>query len=125
MLTPQEVLRYASKSVWDNLDEVVRAGTVTVDRPKGRPHPKVAEYVYPLDYGFIEGTDGGDGEGIDIWLGDTEGLGVTALLCTFDPLKRNAEVKIVWNCDDQEIEAIDEFYRPQPQAVLVVRRVDM
>jgi inorganic pyrophosphatase len=109
-------------SIWDHFDGLVVNGSVIIDRPRGVSHPKVAEYVYPLDYGYIDGTDGGDGSGIDIWIGSSEGLGATALLCTFDPLKLNAEVKVVWNCDEREIEMIDQFYAAQPQAVFVVLR---
>ena len=36
--------------------------TVTVDRPLGSSHPKYPEHIYPLNYGYIEGMTGGDGE---------------------------------------------------------------
>lgn len=36
--------------------------TVTVDRPIGTHHPKHPEIVYPINYGYVEGLLGGDGE---------------------------------------------------------------
>ena len=41
---------------------------VTVDRPKGTSHPDYPEMVYPINYGYIEGTRGGDGEPIDAYI---------------------------------------------------------
>ena len=74
-----------------------------VDRPRGSAHPKVPEYVYPLDYGYLEGTNGGDGSGIDVWRGAAHRRGVTAVLCAFDPVKRNSELKVVMDCTGDEL----------------------
>ena len=122
MLIPSEVERLSAMSIWAHFDDIVRTGSATIDRPRGCAHPKVPEYIYPLDYGYIDNTDGGDGSGIDIWLGSADSRTATALFCTFDPLKRNAELKVAWNCTEEEISVIEAFYAPQPQAVLTVRR---
>ncbi len=45
--------------------------TITVDRPLGSRHPKWG-FLYPVNYGYIEGTEGGDGEPQDAYI-----LGVT------------------------------------------------
>ena len=42
--------------------------TVTVDRPLGSVHPKHKTIVYPINYGYIEGILGGDGEEQDAYL---------------------------------------------------------
>lgn len=122
VLSAEDVARYAGMSIWDHFDQLLRAGSVTVDRPGGTAHPKVREYVYPLDYGYLDGTDGGDGSGVDVWVGRTAGAGLTALLCTYDPVKRDSEIKLVVDCGPAEIGEIERFYAPQPQAVLVVHR---
>ncbi|MGC5329160.1 hypothetical protein [Micromonospora sp. DT62] len=124
MLEDAEVARLAGMSIWEQLDELITAGTITIDRPRGTPHPKVPEYVYPMDYGYVDGTDGGDGSGIDVWVGRSPGLRATALICTYDAVKRNSELKVAWDCVGSEIDVIEAFYAPQPQAVLVVRRGD-
>ena len=48
---------------------------VTVDRPLGSEHPVYA-FIYPINYGYVEGTISGDGEELDCYL-----LGV------FEPVK--------------------------------------
>ncbi len=50
---------------WSYLGSTVE---VKVDRPLGSRHPKFGETVYPLNYGYIDGTIGGDGEGIDVYV---------------------------------------------------------
>ncbi len=41
---------------------------VTVDRPLGCRHPKYPDMTYPLNYGYIEGIIGGDGEEQDAYI---------------------------------------------------------
>ncbi|MDD6262164.1 MAG: GrpB family protein [Clostridiales bacterium] len=42
--------------------------TVSIDRPIGSVHPKHGGMVYPVNYGFIPGVTGGDGEELDVYL---------------------------------------------------------
>ena len=42
--------------------------TVSIDRPIGSVHPKHGGMVYPVNYGFISGVTGGDGEELDVYL---------------------------------------------------------
>lgn len=95
---------------------------VVIDRPGGQPHPHYPELIYPLDYGYLEGTASGDGDGIDVWIGPLGGKTLTGILCTFDIVKRDAEVKLLAGCSAQDVETIlhfnDEFmcylYIPRP-----------
>ena len=57
---------------WKALDTLAAESTVIIDRPKGSVHPKFADLIYPLDYGYLQGTASMDGEGVDIWLGSRE-----------------------------------------------------
>ena len=41
---------------------------ITVDRPLGSAHPKFPSLIYPVNYGYIPETIGGDGEEIDVYL---------------------------------------------------------
>lgn len=41
--------------------------TVTMDRPMGSNHPKHG-FIYPVNYGYIEGTISGDGEELDAYV---------------------------------------------------------
>lgn len=42
--------------------------TVTVDRPLGSAHPAYPQHIYPINYGYVEGVMGGDGEEQDVYL---------------------------------------------------------
>ena len=42
--------------------------TVTVDRPAGSAHPDHPELIYPVNYGFLPGIPGGDGEEQDVYI---------------------------------------------------------
>lgn len=41
---------------------------VTVDRPLGSAHPNYPELIYPLNYGYVAGILGGDGEPQDAYI---------------------------------------------------------
>lgn len=55
---------------FDRLDPNVWIGqtvNVTMDRPVGSLHPKHGA-VYPINYGYVPGIIGGDGEEIDVYV---------------------------------------------------------
>lgn len=66
---------------------------VAIDRPLGSAHPKYSDMIYPVNYGYIPNTVGGDGEEMDVYL-----LGVN------EPVKAcNAKiVGIIHRLDDIE-----------------------
>lgn len=122
MLTNAEASRLSGMSFWQQLDEFLLSASVVVDRPRGSRHPRFPQWVYPLDYGYLEGTNGGDGAGIDVWLGSACRGRVTAVFSTYDPGKRDAEVKLVLGGNSEEIQMICDFLAPQPQSfVLTIR----
>ncbi|MER6738973.1 MULTISPECIES: hypothetical protein [Streptomyces] len=108
--------------IWQHADSLVENGRIIIDRAAGSAHPKIPEFIYPLDYGYIEGTQGGDGEGVDVWVGRASIAAVTAIACTVDPYKSNAELKLFWRCGPEEVALVERFYEPQPQAALVLLR---
>ena len=74
---------------WAALDKLAETSQIVIDRPKGSAHPRFTQYIYPLDYGYLEGTSSMDGEGIDLWLGTDPAKKLTAILCTVDLIKRD------------------------------------
>lgn len=52
--------------------------TVTVDRPLGTCHPQHETIIYPVNYGYVEGVQGGDGEWQDAYI-----LGVDQPVASF------------------------------------------
>ena len=108
---------------WDQVDDLLTSATHVVDRPAGSRHPRYPDWIHPVDDGYPAGTTGGDGEGIDVWFGGSEGGGATGLVCTIDPHKRDSEITYLWRCSQQDVDAIRRFYAEQPMPVLLVERV--
>jgi len=57
---------------WTRLEGLVEQSEVVLDRPKGSVHPRRPGIIYPLDYGYLTGTSGGDGDEVDVWRGSLE-----------------------------------------------------
>lgn len=53
-------------------EEIGKQYHIKMDRPIGTPHPKHPEIMYPINYGFIPGLIGGDGEEQDVYLLDVD-----------------------------------------------------
>lgn len=88
---------------WEVLDRLVAESELVIDRPKGSVHWRYPDYVYPLDYGYLEGTSSMDGDGIDVWIGSDSDQSVKGILCTVDLVKRDSEIKILLGCTEDEI----------------------
>jgi inorganic pyrophosphatase len=99
-----------SDNFWHKLDHLIAEHKLVIDRPKGSRHPRYPEMIYPLDYGYLAGTQAADGDGIDVWMGNAAKRSVTAVVCTVDMLKRDAEVKILLGCTEQEAQTILDFH---------------
>jgi inorganic pyrophosphatase len=110
------------EAFWRGLDELVAACRLVIDRPRGTAHPRYPSFVYPLDYGYLQGTQVADGDGIDVWVGSLPERKVTAVVCTVDADKRDAEVKILLGCTPQEACAILAVHNRGSQAGLLVER---
>ena len=96
-----------------------------IDRPRGTPHPRYPALVYPLDYGYLEGTRSGDAGGVggvDVWMGSAPEKTVTAVVCTVDLHKRDAEVKILLGCTAAEARAVAAFHNSGFQSAILVER---
>ena len=86
---------------WSALDKLVSESKIIIDRPKGSRHPKYRNFIYPVDYGYLENTLSMDGSGIDVWKG-TNGDYIDAVICTVDLLKKDSEIKILIGCNEDE-----------------------
>jgi inorganic pyrophosphatase len=93
-----------------------------VDRARGTPHPRYPGFIYPLDYGYLQGTRSGDGGGIDVWLGSRRGSTVTGVVCCVDTLKGDVEMKLLIGCTREEMRLVLGMHNDGEQsAVLLVR----
>ena len=107
---------------WMALDKLVSSSKVVVDRPKGTHHPRFDEIIYPLDYGFLDGTSAMDGTGIDVFVGSGATERVNAVICTVDCMKRDSEIKILLGCDESEMEVVLSFLNQGPMKGILIRR---
>lgn len=95
---------------WAAIDKIAAESKIIIDRPKGTIHPRFPDFLYPVDYGYLDNTSSMDGGGIDVWVGTDERKQIDAILCTIDLLKRDAEIKILIGCTEKEKETV---YRTQ------------
>ena len=91
---------------WEYLQQLVETNQIMIDHPKGSSHHRFPGVTYPVDYGFLDGTTTIDSGGVDIWVGSLGEKKVIGALCTVDLLKRDTELKIIYDCTDNEIQTI-------------------
>ena len=89
------------KDFWNALDELVSNSKIIIDRPKGTHHPKYPDFIYKVDYGYLQNTSSMDGSGIDVWVGCAEKK-IDAIICTVDLIKKDSEIKILIGCTEEE-----------------------
>ena len=113
-----------SERFWLQLEELVASSELVIDRPKAKPHPRYASVIYPLDYGFLKNTSGGDNSGIDVWIGSLHDTSLDAIVCTCDVEKRDAEIKLLLGCSSDDKETILEFLNKGSMAAVLIERRD-
>lgn len=107
---------------WYHADQLVKSSQIIIDRPKGSSHPVRAEIVYPLDYGYLDDTTGGDGKGVDCWIGSLGQRQVTGAIITVDLHKRDSEVKLLIDCTPEEAELALATHQKGDQGAQLVWR---
>ena len=109
-------------SFWTHMDILIRSSELVIDRPKGFSCPHAPALVYPLDYGYLQGTSSDDGEGIDVWRGSLPEGRLDAVVCTVDVPKRDAEIKLLLGCTTAEKHTICNFHQSAVTAAILVER---
>jgi coenzyme F420-0:L-glutamate ligase/coenzyme F420-1:gamma-L-glutamate ligase len=107
---------------WQYLDRLVAASPVEIDRPRGSAHPRFADLIYPLDYGYLQGTTTVDGGGVDVFIGSQPGRALDALALTVDLDKQDAEIKLLLGCDEAEKQVVLDFLNGAAMRACLVRR---
>ena len=97
------------ETFWKVIIELVDKSSITLDRPRGTAHSRYPDMIYPFDYGYLENTSSGDGVGIDVWIGSNKNKTLTGILCTFDTLKRDAEIKLLIGCTLEDVKTIQGY----------------
>jgi inorganic pyrophosphatase len=107
---------------WESLDQLLKDHPLVIDRPRGSAHPRYPDSIYPVDYGYLEGTLSGDGHGIDVWRGTLLDNNVQAMLVTIDMVKKDAEIKLVVGCTGEEIKKLYPYTESYSMASLMIKR---
>jgi inorganic pyrophosphatase len=113
---------YNSDIFFQTFEALIEKNGVTIDRPKGSAHPRFPELIYPINYGFINGTHSQDGEGIDIFLGDLDNRHVVGVICTVDSIKNDPEIKVLVACSEKNIPTALMMLTHDPMRAILVRR---
>ena len=106
---------------WSALDKLVSESKIIIDRPKGSRHPKYPDCIYPLDYGYLDGTSSMDSGGIDVWRG-SGGEIVDAVICTVDLGKKDSEIKLLIGCNEDEKQLILASHNGEYMKGILIRR---
>jgi inorganic pyrophosphatase len=93
-----------NNTFFEVFEQLIYEHGITIDRPKGTSHPRFPDLIYPIDYGFINDTKSQDGNGIDVFLGDDDNVGVVGIICSVDTIKRDSEVKVLYHCTEENIQ---------------------
>ncbi len=113
----------SSASFWEYLEKLVASSPLIIDRPKGTYHPRYPELVYPLDYGYLEGTVASDRGGIDVWLGCSGSHALSGIIVTVDLHKRDTEIKLLLGCAEDEVQTILYFHNTSTMQAILVNRL--
>lgn len=111
-----------NEDFWSYLQRLVETSEIEIDRPKGSTHPRYPIGAYPVNYGFLKGTTSADRGGVDIWVGSLGEEKVVGTLCTVDLYKRDTELKILFDCTEDEILSIIKYVNGDLMRGIYIKR---
>ena len=109
---------------WNAWERLIQAHGYTIDRPLHSAHPVWADIIYPMNYGYINGTLSTDGEGVDLFVGSATS-GLVGLILTRDFRKDDREAKLLYHCTPAEVYTAHGFLnydRARMEGTLVMRQ---
>lgn len=106
-------MNYHNPEFWSALDTLLSQSEIIIDRPRGSAHPRFPDFIYPLDYGYLQNTTSMDGGGIDVWVGSGEKT-LDAVMCIVDLMKRDSEIKLLVGCTEDEKVTVYETHNETP-----------
>jgi inorganic pyrophosphatase len=108
---------------WIAMEALIAQNSIVINRPKG-------SVVYdsvrcPCDYGYLTGAGASGGsEDIDLWQGSKPVCTLDGVVVGLDMQKRDAEVKLLLGCTEDEMQEIYSFQNWGDRYGLLVLRED-
>lgn len=93
---------------WRAWEGAIRELGITIDRPRGSAHPDYPSIIYPIDYGYINGTMSSDGHEVDVFVGSAA-TGLVGTMITIDHRKGDVEFKLIHDCSPEEVYLVNGF----------------
>ena len=112
----------ATAGFWTKVDALVAQSAVRIHRPKDSTYPRHPDFVYSLDYGYLTGTQGGDGDGIDVWVGSLPEWQVVGVVGTVDLGKGDMELKVLLGCTAEEMQVILAAHQSKNTSAILFAR---
>lgn len=124
MRSLDKLRQLASETIrWSEWEALIRDRGITIDRPHGALHPEHPSIIYPIDYGYVNGTLATDGRELDVFVGSSP-TGLVGTMITVDHRREDAEFKLLFNCSPEEVYLVNGFVnfdRSLMEGVLVLR----
>ena len=102
------IIYYKKHSKYSNKKHIGKYVHVVMDRKIGTIHPKHKDMIYPINYGYVPGLIGGDGEEQDVYV-----LGIDTPIDTFD----GKIIAVIYRYNDNETKWVackeEEHYNKQ------------
>jgi len=118
-----ELVTAANESeFWSRLETIIKENQILIDRNKGSAHPRYHSIIYPLDYGYVENTTSMDRGGIDVFIGTEGNNRIQGILTTIDSKKMDSEIKILYNCTEEEMNIARDFLYTEYMSCILVKR---
>lgn len=113
------------KMITDNKEYIGKIIKIKIDRQLGSKHPKHG-FIYPVNYGYLEGVISGDGEELDCYLlgvfnplDEYEGKCIAVLHRLDDNDDKLIVVPFDKEYDDRQIDALVEFQEQYFKHVII------
>jgi inorganic pyrophosphatase len=116
-------LLVASSLNWEGWEQLIDDQGYTIDRAYRTAHPRYPTIIYPINYGYVNGTLGTDGDELDVFVGSGE-TGLVGAILTTDYRQGDREVKLLYHCTPEEIyltHGFINFDRTLLEGTLVLR----
>lgn len=109
---------------WQKLDTLVMSNVIEIEKKAGESHDELKSLIYPVDLGQISDTLGIGNHTLEIYRGKKlSGKGIQAIAVSCNILDKTVEVKLIVDCDEEEIQSIITFLNSMDfQKALLIRR---